>query len=72
MIIPITKWNPKNPMSISFIENMEIFLVDFLWDILFKISLSKKLLLSQFSQKEITIFFKWKQKQKRKKKIFYL
>ena len=30
MIIPITESNPKNPMSICFIESREIFLVDFL------------------------------------------
>jgi len=36
MIIPIIESNPKNPMLICFIESKEIFLVDFLWDILFK------------------------------------
>jgi len=34
MIIPIIESNPKNPMSICFIESREIFLVDFLRDII--------------------------------------
>jgi len=36
MIIPIIELNPKNSMSICFIESREIILVDFLRDILFK------------------------------------
>jgi len=33
MIISVSESNPKNPMLIWFIESREIFLVDFLWDI---------------------------------------
>ena len=55
----------QNPMSICFIESREIFLWISYETYCLKVSLSKKLILSQFSQKEITIFL-WKQKQKLK------
>jgi len=76
MIIPIIQSNPKNLMSICFIESRD--LVTFLKTYCLKVSLSKKLILSQFSQKRNHNFhfFKWKQnwkqKQKRKKKKSYL
>jgi len=67
----------QNPMSICFIESREIFLWISYETYCLKVSLNNKLILSQFSQKEITIFFlfKWKQKQKiekQKKEKFYL
>jgi len=43
-------------MSICFIESREIFLWISYETYCLKVSLSKKLILSQFSQKEITIF----------------
>ena len=57
MIIPISESNPKNPMSICFIESREIFLYISYETYCLKVSLSKKLIISQFSQKEIIIFF---------------
>jgi len=56
MIIPITESNPKNPMSICFIESREIFFGISYETYCLKVPLSKNLILSQFSQKEITIF----------------
>jgi len=44
-------------MSICFIESREIFLWISYKTYCLKVSLGKKLILSQFSQKEITIFF---------------
>jgi len=57
MIIPISESNPKNPISICFIESREIFLWISYETYCLKVSLSKKLILSQFSQKEITFLF---------------
>jgi len=56
MIIPIIESNPKNLMSYFLFKEGKYF-----WWILkrhrcLKVSLSKKLILSQFSQKEITTF----------------
>ena len=56
MIIPITESTPKNPMSICFIESREIFFGISYETYCLKVPLSKNLILSQFSQKEITIF----------------
>ena len=53
-------------MSICFIESREIFLWISYETYCLKVSLNNKLILSQFSQKEITIFFLFKSKQKQK------
>jgi len=53
-------------MSICFIESREIFLWISYKTYCLKVSLNNKLILSQFSQKEITIFFLFKSKQKQK------
>ena len=69
MIIPISESNPKNPISTCFIERREIFLWISYETYCLKVSLSKKLILSQFSQKEITFsFMKTKTKIEKHKK----
>ena len=66
----------QNPISICYIESKEIFLWISYETYCLKVSLSKKLILSQFSQKEITIYFflnenKNKKLKNRKKKSTY-
>jgi len=55
-------------MSIYFIESREIFLWISYETYCLKVSLSKKLILSQFSQKEITILFFLNEKKNKKLK----
>ena len=54
-------------MSICFIESREIFLWISYETYCLKVSLNKKLILSQFSQKEITIFYFFLNENKNKK-----
>ena len=66
MIIPITESNPKIQCQYVLLKVGEYFLWISYDTYCLKVSLSKKLILSQFSQKEITIFLNEKKTQKPK------
>jgi len=77
MIIPIIESNLKIQCQYVLLKARKYFLWISYDAYCLKVSLSKKIILSQFSQKEITIFFlfKWNQKQKiekQKKEKSYL
>jgi len=57
MIIPITESNPKIQCQYVLLKAGKYFLWISYETYCLKVSLSKKLILSQYSQKEITIFF---------------
>jgi len=68
MIIPITESNPKIQCQYVLLKAGEYFLWISYDTYCLKVSLSKKLILLQFSQKEITIFLNENKKKKLKNK----